>query len=124
MTRAINEVNAGELVNAVVETEADVQRLSNRFLRDRGWEVVVFATDKRKRRQERGWFDAVAKKRGRTLWLEYKAPGGQVRPAQAALHARWQPHLNDWEALVVAEHPIVVVVTTNELEAGMANDDS
>jgi hypothetical protein len=96
------------------DTEAQVQRDGNRYLRQRGFVVKVFATDKSKRRQETGWFDTVAWRRGWTLFVEYKAPGGELRESQREFHELIRPHLGRQEILVIADHPLAVVAAVAE----------
>jgi hypothetical protein len=48
------------------------------------------------------------------LLIEYKAPGGKLRPGQRTLHEAWRPHLNEKTMIVVADHPLIVVAAVTE----------
>ena len=118
MSRILNQMD-WEQVKAFAPSypnEAAVQRDGNEYLREHGFDVRVFASDKSKRRQESGWFDAVAVRRGWMLLIEYKAPGGRLREKQEELHAIWRPHLNSQTMIIVADHPLIIVSAVTECD--------
>lgn len=72
-------------------TESDIQRESIKLLRLAGWIVIRLNSGKARHNVQLcppGTPDILAiSKTGRTLWIEFKALGGKLRPEQIKMHA-------------------------------------
>lgn len=63
-------------------TESELAAECDRLLEGAGWFVVKTSVDRQTRKQLRGLPDRICFRRNRTLFIEYKAPGGSVRESQ------------------------------------------
>jgi hypothetical protein len=66
-----------------IEPEAVEQANFAKACRSRGWRAVWHRTDKRST-ANRGCPDFIVGARGTTFWIEFKRPGEELRPDQAA----------------------------------------
>ena len=78
-------------------TESRIQAEIVAYLEVKGWDVHVFSSDRKRRRQLAGWPDIVAFRYGVTLLVEVKTDLGRLRPAQLQFAAGLEPHL--WSTL-------------------------
>lgn len=88
--------------------ESDVARRCDAQLRAAGWFVVVTSQDKSTRAQLAGIPDRIAIRHGHCVFIEYKAPGGELRPSQVKFYAAIAPHLGDWLYYYVIDDPDLV----------------
>ena len=73
--------------------ESTVQAEIVEYLEATSWLVRIFSQDRAVRGHLAGWVDVIAFRRGVTLLVECKAPGGKLRKRQREFGFQIAPHI-------------------------------
>lgn len=77
----------------MTHTESEIQAAIVDYLTATGWYARIFSQDKSFRRQLAGWVDVWAVRRGVSLVVQVKAPGGRLSEAQCEFARAIAPHI-------------------------------
>ena len=83
--------------------ESTIQSDIVQYLEATGWLVRIFSQDRAVRRQLAGWVDVIGFRRGVTLLVECKVPGGKLRKRQREFGFAIAPHIAITLRYVVAD---------------------
>lgn len=89
-------------------TESAIQANIVKWLRERGWFVLVTSSNRKMPRQMRGLPDVLAWKGNVFLMVECKSPGCERRDSQVSFWEHVYPHLGPNVIYVLADAPIHV----------------